>query len=54
MQGAADWAALGACIAEKAAHRIPAVLNLPKKMGPTASKQIVAACSPGMNDPICT
>ena len=52
MQGAADWAALGACIAEKAENRIPAVLNLPKKMGPTATKQIVSACSPGMNDPI--
>ena len=52
MEGAADWAALGACIAEKAENRIPAVLNLPKKMGPTATKQIVSACSPGMNDPI--
>ena len=50
--GAADWAALGACIAEKALNRIPAVLNLPKKMGPTATKQIVSACSPGMNDPM--
>ena len=28
------------------------MLNLPKKMGPTATKQIVSACSPGMNDPI--
>jgi hypothetical protein len=28
------------------------VLNLPKKMGPTATKQVVSACSPGMNDPI--
>ena len=52
MQGAADWAALGAAIAEKAENRIPAVLNLPKKLGPTATKQIVSACSPGMNDPI--
>ena len=52
MQGAADWAALGACLAEKAENRIMAVLNLPKKMGPTATKQIVSACSPGMNDPI--
>ena len=52
MVGAADWAALGACIAEKAENRIMAVLNLPKKMGPTASKQIISCCSPGMNDPI--
>ena len=52
MQGAADWAALGACIAEKAENRIMAVLNLPKKMGPTATKQIISCCSPGMNDPI--
>ena len=46
MQGAGDWAALGACLAEKAENRIMAVLNLPKKMGPTATKQIVSACSP--------
>ena len=52
MEGAADWAALGACIAEKAENRILAVLNLPKKMGPTATKQIISCCSPGMNDPI--
>jgi predicted aconitase len=52
MEGAADWAALGAAIADKAENRIPAVLNLPKKMGPTASKQIISCCSPGMNDPI--
>ena len=52
MEGAADWAALGACIAEKAENRIMAVLNLPKKMGPTATKQIISCCSPGMNDPI--
>ena len=52
MQGAGDWAALGACLAEKAENRIMAVVNLPKKMGPTATKQIVSACSPGMNDPI--
>jgi predicted aconitase len=45
MQGAGDWAALGACLAEKAENRIMAVLNLPKKMGPTATKQIVSACS---------
>ena len=52
MEGAADWAALGACIAEKAENRIMAVLNLPKKMGPTATKQIISCCSPGMNDPM--
>jgi hypothetical protein len=52
MQGAGDWAALGACLAEKAENRIMAVLNLPKNMGPTATKQVVSACSPGMNDPI--
>ena len=52
MEGAADWAALGACIAEKASNRIMAVLNLPKKMGPTATKQIISCCSPGMNDPL--
>jgi predicted aconitase len=51
MHGAADWAALGACIADKAENRIPAVLNLPA-MGPTATKQIISCCSPGMNDPI--
>ena len=28
------------------------MLNLPNKMGPTATKQIVSACSPGMNDPM--
>ena len=50
--GAGDWAALGAAIADKAENRIPAVLNLPNKLGPTAAKQIVSACSPGMNDPI--
>jgi predicted aconitase len=52
MKGAGDWAALGACLAEKADNRIMAVLNLPKVLGPTATKQIVSACSPGMNDPI--
>ena len=44
--GAADWAALGAAIAEKAENRIPAVLNLPKKMGPTATKQIISCLLP--------
>ncbi|MGE5769976.1 MAG: aconitase X [Betaproteobacteria bacterium] len=52
LQGAADWAALGACIAEKSNNRIAAVLNLPKKMGPAATKSLIACCSPGMNDPI--
>ncbi|MDE2363457.1 MAG: DUF521 domain-containing protein [Hyphomicrobiales bacterium] len=52
LKGAADWAALGACIADKSMNRIPAVLNLPKNMGPTATKQIIACCSPGMNDPM--
>ena len=31
---------------------IGAVLNLPKNMGPTATKQIISCCSPGMNDPM--
>jgi predicted aconitase len=52
VQGAADWAALGACIAEKANNRIMAVLNLPRKMGPAATKQIISCASPGMNDPM--
>ena len=51
VKGSADWAALGACIAEKATNRIPAVLNLPK-MPPTGTKQLISCCSPGMNDPI--
>ena len=51
-EGMADWGALGACIAAKAENRIMAVLNLPKKMGPAASKYLVSCCSPGMNDPI--
>lgn len=52
LAGAADWAALGACIAEKADNRIMAVLNLPKSMGPTATKQVISCASPGMNDPM--
>ena len=28
------------------------MLNLPNKLASTAAKQIVSACSPGMNDPI--
>jgi cis-L-3-hydroxyproline dehydratase len=52
LQGDAEWAALGACIAEKAMNRIPAVLNLPKKMNAAATKQVISCCSPGMNDPI--
>ena len=38
IKGMADWGALGAAIAEKADNRIMAVLNLPKKMGPGATK----------------
>ncbi len=52
LKGAADWAALGACFAEKSNNRIMAVLNLPEKMGPTATKQIISCASPGMNDPM--
>lgn len=48
----ADWAALGAAIAEKAQNRIMAVVNLPPVLSPTATKQLVSCCSPGMNDPI--
>jgi predicted aconitase len=53
LKGNADWAALGACIAEKANNRIPAVLNLPiGRMSSGATKSLIACCSPGMNDPI--
>ncbi|NLI80338.1 MAG: DUF521 domain-containing protein [Deltaproteobacteria bacterium] len=52
IKGMADWGALGACIAEKAENRIMAVLNLPKKMGPGATKNLISCASPGMNDPI--
>jgi predicted aconitase len=53
LKGNADWAALGACIAEKANNRIPAVLNLPiTRMSAGATKSLIACCSPGMNDPI--
>ena len=52
LKGAADWAALGACIAEKSSNRIPAVLNLPQKMGPMATMQLCSCASPGMNDPM--
>ncbi|MBF0529108.1 MAG: DUF521 domain-containing protein [Deltaproteobacteria bacterium] len=52
MKDAADWAALGAVIADKAQNRIMAVLNLPKVLSPTATKQLISCCSPGMNDPI--
>jgi predicted aconitase len=51
IKGFADWAALGAAIADKASNRIPAVLNLPP-MGQSAAKQLISCCSPGMNDPI--
>jgi cis-L-3-hydroxyproline dehydratase len=52
LKGAAEWAALGACIAEKSDNRIAAVLNLPDVMSPTATKQLISCCSPGMNDPL--
>ena len=52
LKGAADWATLGACLAEMSNNRIMAVLNLPKKMGPAASKQLTSCASPGMNDPM--
>jgi hypothetical protein len=48
----ADWGALGAAIAEKAGNRIMAVLNLPKKMGAGATKNLISCASPGMNDPM--
>ncbi len=47
VKGMADWGALGACIAEKAGNRIMAVLNLPKKMGPGATKNLISCASPG-------
>ncbi len=49
---AADWAALGAAIAEKGRNQISAVLNLPRVMSPTAAKQLTSCASPGMNDPL--
>jgi hypothetical protein len=52
IKGMADWGALGAVIAAKAQNRIMAVLNLPKKMGPGATKNLISCASPGMNDPI--
>jgi hypothetical protein len=52
LKGTADWAALGACLAEKANNRIMAVLNLPSQMGPSATKQLISCASPGMNDPM--
>lgn len=52
IKGMADWGALGAAIAEKAGNRIMAVLNLPKKMGPGATKNLISCASPGMNDPM--
>lgn len=52
MTETADWAALGAAIAEKADNRIPAIVNLPDVLSPTATKQLIATCSPGMNDPM--
>jgi predicted aconitase len=52
IKGMADWGALGACIAAKAENRIMAVLNLPSKMSPGATKNLISCASPGMNDPI--
>jgi hypothetical protein len=52
VKGMADWGALGACIAAKAGNRIMAVLNLPTKMFPGATKNLISCASPGMNDPI--
>jgi hypothetical protein len=48
----ADWAALGGAIAKRANNRIPAVLNLPPRMMPSALKALTACASPGMNDPL--
>ncbi|MEO0249159.1 MAG: aconitase X [candidate division WOR-3 bacterium] len=52
MSDPADWAALGAVIAEKGGNRIPAVLNLPRMISNTAAKYITGCVSPGMNDPM--
>ena len=48
----ADWAALGGAIAKRAKNRIPAVVNLPPRMMPSALKALTACASPGMNDPL--
>lgn len=48
----ADWAALGGAIAKRANNRIPAVVNLPPRMMPSAAKALTACASPGMNDPL--
>lgn len=48
----ADWAALGGAIAKRANNRIPAVLNMPPRLMPSAAKALTACASPGMNDPL--
>jgi predicted aconitase len=48
----ADWAALGAVIAEKGANRLPAVLNMPEIISVTAGKCLSGCVSAGMNDPM--
>lgn len=48
----ADWAALGGAIAKRANNRIPAVLNMPPRLMPSAAKALCACASPGMNDPM--
>jgi predicted aconitase len=47
-----DWAALGGAIAKRANNRIPAVLNMPPRLRPSAGKALTACASPGMNDPL--
>ena len=47
-----DWAALGGAIAKRANNRIPAVLNMPPRLRPSAAKALTACASPGMNDPL--
>jgi predicted aconitase len=52
MTDPADWAALGAVIAEKGGNRIPAVVNMPELLSPTAGKCLSGCVSAGMNDPM--
>ena len=52
MTDPADWAALGAVIAEKGGNRIPAVVNMPPLLSPTAGKCLSGCVSAGMNDPM--
>ena len=47
-----DWAALGGAIAKRANNRLPAVLNMPPRLRPSAAKALCACASPGMNDPM--